>query len=70
MTTVSEQLTASTVTAVTVDGPCPGRRLWQYRVVDGRGHVHLHRCGPPREDGHLRTAPCGLTYLIVVGDAA
>jgi hypothetical protein len=58
------------VTAVTVDPPCPGRRLWAYRVVDPLGHVHLHRCGPPREDGHLRTAPCGEVYVIVGGGTA
>jgi hypothetical protein len=69
-TGVSDQPTAHAVAAVTVDQPCPGRRLWQYRVVDRRGHVHLHRCGPPTEDGHLRTAPCGETYLILVGGAA
>jgi hypothetical protein len=70
MTSVDDQLTAHAVTAVTVDGPCPGRRLWQYRVVDSRRHVHLHRCGPPSEDGHLRTAPCGETYVIRVGGEA
>jgi hypothetical protein len=59
------QGSAAVLAAVTVDPPCPGRRMWTYRVVDPRGHVHMHRCGPPREDGYRRTAPCGAVYLIV-----
>ena len=60
---------ASVVTPVTIDRPCPGRSMWQHRVVDSRGHVHLHRCGPPRKDGYLRTAPCGDVYVIAGGTA-
>ena len=60
---------AGVVAPVTIDRPCPGRQMWQYRVVDSRGHVHLHRCGPPREVGYLRTAPCGEVYVIAGGTA-
>lgn len=47
-------------------GPCAGRSLWAYLVRCSRcGGAHLHRGGPPRPDGHLRTAPCGQTYVLV-----
>jgi hypothetical protein len=47
-------------------GPCRGRTMWSYAVRCSRcGGTHLHRGGPPREDGHLRTAPCGLTYRVL-----
>lgn len=54
------------VRAVAAYGPCRGRGLWNYAVTCSRGcGVHLHRGGPPRDGGHLRTAPCGETYLIL-----
>lgn len=54
------------VRAVAAYGPCRGRTLWTYPVrCDRCRGVHLHRGGPPRTDGHLRTAPCGQTYVIV-----
>lgn len=47
-------------------GPCAGRSLWSYAVRCPRcAGTHLHRAGPPREDGHLRKAPCQLTYRVL-----
>lgn len=47
-------------------GPTFGRALWVYPVDCPRGHgVHMHRGGPPKPEGHLRSAPCGETYVIL-----
>lgn len=61
-------LQTSTASVLSVAyGPCFRRRLWTYAVACPRGHgVHLHRGGPPRPDGHHRTAPCGAEYTILV----
>jgi hypothetical protein len=45
--------------------PAPGRALWHYAVECPRGHVHLHRGGPPRAGGHSRVAPCGARCQIL-----
>lgn len=64
---VSAGAAAAPVVQAAAYSPCPGRRLWIYAARCPSGHgTHLHRGGPPRPDGHLRTAPCGVTYRIVV----
>ncbi len=47
-------------------GPTAGRGLWWYAVTCPRGHgVHLHRGGPPRQEGHPRTPPSGEAYVVL-----
>lgn len=52
--------------ALTTVAPEPGRRWWHYIVTCHRcGHDHVHRAGPPRAAGYLRTGRCGATYRIL-----
>lgn len=65
-TAVRRARVAEATVYATAYAPCQGRALWSYAASCPGGHgIHMHRAGPPRSDGYLRTAPCGREYRVL-----